>query len=562
MSGENTGSVPVCTDLLERAEAWLAQDPDPETRDELSAILEAVRGGDSAARADLADRFAGRLEFGTAGLRGRVEAGSNRMNRVLVSQAAAGIGAFLNARAGDTTPSVVIGYDGRKNSDVFARDSAELLSGVGIRVTLLPRPLPTPVLAFAVRQLGTSAGIMVTASHNPPADNGYKVYLGDEDAGSQIVAPVDAEIATQILRIATDESVLDLPRSLEYAIADEAVIDAYVRATAALVDQTPQPLRVVYTAMHGVGWETFAQVVTAAGLPEPIAVAAQRDPDAAFPTVAFPNPEEPGALDLAIETAREHGADLIIANDPDADRCSVAIPDPAAPGGFRQLTGNQIGWLLGWRAAERARATGRHGALACTIVSSPALAEVARQYQLDFAETLTGFKWVSRVPHLLFGYEEAIGYLVNPDTVHDKDGISAGLAVLELAGAAAEEGRTLGDMLDEFATRFGYFGSDQLSIRFTNLAQIPALMARLRETPPALLGSREIVKIEDLSVATAERPGTNALRWELSDGARIMIRPSGTEPKVKFYLDVRGEDETILESLVEIRSDLTELVSE
>lgn len=562
MSGENTGSVPVCTDLLERAEAWLAQDPDPETRDELSSILEAVRGGDSAARADLADRFAGRLEFGTAGLRGRVEAGSNRMNRVLVSQAAAGIGAFLNARAGDTTPSVVIGYDGRKNSDVFARDSAELLSGVGIRVTLLPRPLPTPVLAFAVRQLGTSAGIMVTASHNPPADNGYKVYLGDEDAGSQIVAPVDAEIATQILRIATDESVLDLPRSPEYAIADEAVIDAYVRATAALVDQTPQPLRVVYTAMHGVGWETFARVVTAAGLPEPIAVAAQRDPDAAFPTVAFPNPEEPGALDLAIETAREHGADLIIANDPDADRCSVAIPDPAAPGGFRQLTGNQIGWLLGWRAAERARAAGRHGALACTIVSSPALAEVARQYQLDFAETLTGFKWVSRVPHLLFGYEEAIGYLVNPDTVHDKDGISAGLAVLELAGAAAEEGRTLGDMLDEFATRFGYFGSDQLSIRFTNLAQIPALMARLRETPPALLGSREIVKIEDLSVATAERPGTNALRWELSDGARIMIRPSGTEPKVKFYLDVRGEDETVLESLVEIRADLTELVSE
>ncbi|MDR2320690.1 MAG: phospho-sugar mutase, partial [Microbacterium sp.] len=417
--------------LLTQARAWLRQDPDPETRDELAGLITSAGSGDEAALADLADRFSTRLAFGTAGLRGELAAGSNRMNRVLVAQAAAGFAAYLSEKAQEgTAPTVVIGYDGRKNSRVFAKDSAEIFAGAGLRAILLPRLLPTPVLAFAVRHLGADAGVMVTASHNPPNDNGYKVYLGGADQGSQIVSPADAEIAAHIQQVADRGDALGIPRSEAYETAGEDIVEAYVAATAAVA---PAPvgtagLRWVYTAMHGVGWETFSRIIGEAGYPAPWTVSEQRDPDPAFRTVSFPNPEEPGAMDLAFAKARTLGAELVIANDPDADRLAVGIPDESAEGGWRRLTGNEVGLLLGWRAARAVTADGPAApgtSLACSLVSSPALGAVAARYGLDFHETLTGFKWISRAPGIAFGFEEALGYLVNPETVRDKDGISA-----------------------------------------------------------------------------------------------------------------------------------------
>lgn len=522
------------TDVRAAAEDWLSQDPDAETRQELVDLLQADAAGDRAATAELEDRFRERLAFGTAGLRGAIAAGSNRMNRVLVSQAAVGIADHLLAQ-GIERPVVVIGYDGRKNSRVFAEDSAALMAGAGVDAVLLPRLLPTPVLAFAVRHLGADAGVMVTASHNPPQDNGYKVYLGGADDGSQIVPPVDSAIAERILAVASTRRVPELPRG-EFSLADESVVAAYVEATARVGGQT-DPLRVVYTAMHGVGWQTAHRVLSAAGFDEPAVVVEQIDPDPAFPTVAFPNPEEAGALDLSFETARSGRAELIVANDPDADRFAAAIPDATAPEGFRRLTGNEVGSLLGWRAAERARAEGRvGGALACSIVSSPALGAVATDYGLDFVETLTGFKWISRVPDLVFGYEEALGYLVNPETVRDKDGISAALAFLSLASSLAAEGRTIADELDAFAARFGLFGSEQISLRVTDLSEIGRIMAGVRAAPPSSIGGLAVSLTEDLSTPGGALPATDALRFSL-DGARLIVRPSGTEPKVKLYLD-------------------------
>lgn len=534
-------------DVVTRAAAWLAQDPDPETRAELRAVMDAAEAGDTAAVADLDDRFASRLAFGTAGLRGRLGAGSNRMNRVLVGQAAAGLAAYLVARAAEgDRPTVVIGYDGRRNSDVFARDSAELFAGAGLRAIILPRLLPTPVLAFAVRHYGAAAGVMVTASHNPPDDNGYKVYLGGDDDGSQIVSPADAEIAAHIEEVAAARDLAELPRSLGYETASEAVVDAYIAATAAVA---PAPsgaegLRWVYTAMHGVGWETLSRIVEAAGYPAPTLVDRQITPDGGFPTVSFPNPEEPGAMDLAFETARDTDADLVIANDPDADRLAVAIPDASADGGWRRLTGNQIGLLLGWRAARAAAEAGaREGAsLACSLVSSPGLAAVAEHYGLDFHSTLTGFKWISRAPGLIFGFEEALGYLVNPETVRDKDGISAAVAMLEMACEARGRGASVSDLLDEFDSTFGAFASDQISIRVEDVASIGRMMAGLRADPPSEVGGTEVERIDDLLDGVDGFPPGDVLRLWLTDGSRAIIRPSGTEPKLKVYLDVRGED--------------------
>lgn len=539
------------SDLFEAARAWLAQDPDDETRSELSALIEAAGSGDTSALDDLRDRFETRLAFGTAGLRGEIAAGPNRMNRVLVSQAAAGLAAYLIERAVDGDPtSIVIGYDGRKNSAVFATDTAEIMAGAGIRAILLPRLLPTPLVAFAVRHLDVSAGVMVTASHNPPNDNGYKVYLGGIDQGSQIVSPADAEIATHILRIAAEENVLELPRSDAYEIAPESVVEAYISQTAELASRPAVQPKVVYTAMHGVGWQTFRAVLEAAGFDEPTVVRQQIDPDSAFPTVSFPNPEEPGALDLAFQTAREVDADLVIANDPDADRLAIAIRDSSSPATFRALTGNEVGALLGWRAAENLDAAARDeqtasGTLACSIVSSPALRAVAAEYGLEFAETLTGFKWVSRTPGLAFGFEEALGYLVNPSTVRDKDGISAALALLDLASGLAARGLTLDDQLDAFSMRFGHFASGQVSVRVTDLSQITRVMARLRAEPPAEIGGILVSSIDDLLGADGVLPSSDVLRIHLDDGSRVMVRPSGTEPKLKVYLDTQSSDGTL-----------------
>lgn len=541
--------------LLAAAAAWHDQDPDDETRAELDRLMADAAAGDERSTAALHDRFDTRLEFGTAGLRGRIEAGSNRMNRVLVSQAAAGLAAFLRAR--DEAPSVVIGYDGRKNSRRFAIDTAEIMAGAGVRAILLPRLLPTPVLAFAVRSLEVSAGVMVTASHNPAADNGYKVYLGGEDGGSQIVAPSDSEIAAQIARVAAEDSVLRMPRSTAYEVAGEAVVEQYVRQTAALTSTAPSAhVRYVYTAMHGVGWETAERVFAAAGFDAPAVVTRQIEPDATFPTVAFPNPEEPGALDLAFETARETHADLVIANDPDADRLAIGIP---RGDGWERLSGNEVGALLGWRAAERLSARGLGGTLAASVVSSPALAAVARQFGLEYVDTLTGFKWVSRVPGLSFGFEEALGYLVDPHLSRDKDGISAAIDFLGLVDELKASGRTVQHLRLEFAKTFGAFASAQISIRVSDLAQIDQLMDRLRSRLPESIAGITVLGVDDFRDGFEELPASDILRFRLADGSRVIVRPSGTEPKLKAYLDASSIEGFAEERIAEAASTIARL---
>ena len=515
--------------LVEAARAWRAQDPDPITREEVDELLAA---GDEAG---LADRFGARLAFGTAGLRGELGAGPNRMNRVLVAQAAAGLAAYLVQRFDE--PSIVIGYDGRVNSEVFARDTAVIMAGAGVRTTLLPRHLPTPVLAFGVRHLGASAGVMVTASHNPARDNGYKVYLGGLDQGSQIVPPVDGLIAEQITRVA-ERSIAELPRSTDFVVADDEVVDAYVRETAKL--GVAAPLRFVYSAMHGVGWEVARRVFEAAGFGTPDVVAEQLQPDPEFPTVAFPNPEEPGAMDLTLARAGEVGADVAVVNDPDADRLAVAIVEHGA---WRRLSGNELGTLLGWRAAER----DARGTLAASIVSSPALRAIADAHGLRYEDTLTGFKWISRVEGLAFGYEEALGYLVDPAKVRDKDGISAAADFLALAAELKAEGRTVADRLDEFADRFGAYASGQISLRVTDLSEIGRMMGALRAHPPTHVGRLAVERIDDFSQGFEHYPAGDILRLWLAGGSRVIVRPSGTEPKLKVYIDARSADGTAAE---------------
>ncbi len=540
--------------VVAAARAWAAQDPDDQTRGELEAALAAAGTGDGPAVRELAGRFAGRLAFGTAGLRAELGYGPLRMNRVVVTQAAAGLARFLidSGRA----RSVVIGYDGRVNSDVFARDSAEVMRGLGLEVTLLPSALPTPVLAFAVRHLGVGAGVMVTASHNPPRDNGYKVYLGEDDEGSQIVPPVDATIAAAIESVAAG-SITDLPRGTDYTVAGPGLLDAYVDATAGTVP-TPalgvdaQPT-VVYTAMHGVGWETARAVFERAGYGVPSTVPEQIEPDGAFPTVAFPNPEEPGAMDLAVARGIAVGADLVIANDPDADRLALAIPDGS--GSFRRLSGNEVGWLLGWQAAARASSDGRGGTLAASIVSSPALARVAERHGLGYRDTLTGFKWVSRVPDLVFGYEEALGYLVDPAVVRDKDGISAALALLDLATTLAASGQTIADRLEAFAAEFGAFASGQVSTRVDDLSRIGEIMAALRAEQPAALGPVAVRSVTDYAEGVDGFPPSDILRYDLEGDARVIVRPSGTEPKVKVYIDTVAATPADAQALVDALAD-------
>ncbi|NLT25158.1 MAG: phospho-sugar mutase [Microbacteriaceae bacterium] len=538
--------------LRSAAGSWLAHDPDPVTRDELQELLdrlgplperdETIADDDASDRAaawrELRDRFATRLSFGTAGLRGRQEAGPNRMNRVVVAQAARGLADHLLAKADDGRPSVVIGYDARRNSDVYARDTAEIMQAAGVDAMLLPRRLPTPVLAYAVRHFDASAGVMVTASHNPKWDNGYKVYLGGADGGSQIVEPADAEIAAAIGAVAAAGRVDELPRSADYRVLDDEVVDAYIARTAEVLQGAVVPLKVVYTPLHGVGWETFAAVLERVGVPAPTVVEAQVEPDGDFPTVDFPNPEEAGALDLAYAAGDEAGADLIIAHDPDADRLAVAVPD--GDGWFR-FGGNDIGKLLGWRAAlaADARGTASGSTLATSLVSSPAMSKVAERYGLGYAETQTGFKWISRAEGIVYGYEEALGYLVNPETLRDKDGISAALAILELAMAQAARGRTLRDLDDEFGEEFGAFESRQVSIRYDEAARLPQVMAALRAEPPTRVGGVEVERFHDLAT---DAPPANIVRLDLADGTRIMVRPSGTEPKIKSYIDATSAE--------------------
>jgi phosphomannomutase len=510
---------PIADQLIERARAWAAEDPDPETRAELERLIDA---GDTD---DLADRFDGTLEFGTAGLRGELGPGSNRMNRVVVTRAAAGLAAYLRDQGAPRDASVVIGYDARHHSDVFARDTAEVMEGAGLRALVLPRPLPTPLLAFAIRELGCVAGVMVTASHNPPRDNGYKVYLGD---GSQIVPPADGEIAA---RIAAVGPLADVPRGSGWRVLDEGIVDAYLDTVASLAGDGPRDLRVVYTPLHGVGGTSVVQVLETAGFDAPYVVERQEQPDPDFPTVAFPNPEEPGAMDLAMALARQQDVDLVVANDPDADRCAAAV---SGPHGWRMLRGDEVGALLAHHLLSR----GRTGTYACSIVSSTLLSRMAAAAGQPFEETLTGFKWISKVEGLVFGYEEALGYCVDPEHVKDKDGVSALLLLCELAAAEKAKGRALVDVLDDLALEHGLHATDQVSVRVTDLAEIAAAMERLRATPPTTLGGLSVVGTDDLAEGSGGLPPTDGLRYRLVDGARVVVRPSGTEPKLKCYLEV------------------------
>ena len=516
--------------LYDRVAAWVDEDPDPTTREELSRLLEAARAGDDAAHADLADRFAGTLEFGTAGLRGALGGGPNRMNRVVVGRAAAGLAAYLDAR--DLGGPVVIGYDARHGSEQFALDTAAIMRGAGRDALLLPGPLPTPVLAFAIRRLGAAAGVMVTASHNPPQDNGYKVYLGD---GSQIVPPADVEIAAAIAAVGP---YAQIPRADDWTVLDDEVVTAYVDAVVALSPATDRTLRVVTTPLHGVGGETLATVLALAGFSDLHVVASQAAPDPDFPTVAFPNPEEPGAIDAALELARAVDADLVIANDPDADRCALAVPGPDGDrDAWRMLRGDEVGALLAQHLLERGDVPA-DGVLATSIVSSSLLGAIAAAAGVRHVETLTGFKWIGRVDGLAYGYEEALGYCVAPHLVRDKDGISAALLACELADRAKSAGRTLDDLLDDLARRHGLHATDQLSVRVTVLGEISAAMQRLRATPPEQLGGFAVVQADDLTTGSAELPATDGLRYRLAEGGRVVVRPSGTEPKLKCYLEV------------------------
>lgn len=562
--------------LTRRVEAWIADDPDAFSRNELTAVLQSIRSEDEtvreAALEDLRDRFSGSLQFGTAGLRGAMQAGPNRMNRAVILRAAAGLAAYLTDSLGaqdaqpehkhgllhrhepaaPARPKIVVGYDARHNSHTYALDSAAVFTAAGLDVVLLPSALPTPVLAFAVRHLDADAGVMVTASHNPPADNGYKVYLGGRAVtgsgqGAQIVPPFDALIAA---KIAAAPPAVQVPRAEEgWSIAGPEVLTAYLDAVGALADDTaPRDLSIVVTPLHGVGGAVVDHVLRAAGYQDVFLVPEQADPDPAFPTVAFPNPEEPGAIDLSLAYAQTLGADLVIANDPDADRCAVAVKDHRAEQdfatnsggdtgpreGWRMLHGDEVGALLGELVASRETS----GLLASSIVSSRLLGRIAAAHGLDHASTLTGFKWISRVDGLVFGYEEALGYCVDPGTVRDKDGISAALLMVQLADRLKAQGRTLVDALDDLARAHGLHLTDQLSARFTDLAQIPLTMQRLRTAPPASLAGSAVVETVDLADGVDGLPPTDGLRLVAEDGSRVIVRPSGTEPKVKCYLEV------------------------
>ncbi|MFY1695844.1 MULTISPECIES: phospho-sugar mutase [unclassified Solwaraspora] len=536
--------------LRTRVLTWLDDEPDPAARAELQTLLAALPGS----AAELADRFAGPLTFGTAGLRGPLRAGPNGMNLQVVTRAAAGLVGWLAAH--DATGPLVVGYDARYGSRAFAVRTAEVATGAGRDAYLLPGPLPTPVLAYAVRALDAAAGVMVTASHNPPQDNGYKVYLGAglggaTGAGAQIVPPADRQIEAAIRAVGR---LADVPLGGPGKTLDDEIVTGYLRAAAQVVQPTAATaaLTVAYTPLHGVGAAVLRDAFTTAGFAAPQVVAEQAEPDPDFPTVAFPNPEEPGAMDRVIALARATGADLAIANDPDADRCAVAVPVRSGAGAaagtgasgdgadavaeWRMLRGDELGVLL----ADHLMRQGRHGRYATTIVSSSLLRAICAARGEPYAETLTGFKWIVRagldsaddadVP-LVFGYEEALGYCVAPDHVRDKDGITAALTVAELAAGLKATGRDLGDRLDELAAEFGVHRTDQLAVRVEALSEITDAMAYLRAHLPATLLDEPVASVTDLL------PDADVVILR-SAGARVVVRPSGTEPKLKAYLEV------------------------
>ncbi len=535
-------------ELLAEVKAWIADDPDPKTAAQLTALLAADD------EITLRKYFSGFLQFGTAGLRGPVGPGPSCMNRAVVGRTAAGIASYMKARA---MTRVVIGRDARYGSEDFTEESAQIFAGAGFEVFVLPRPLPTPVLAFATAELKCDVGVMITASHNPPQDNGYKVYVGPTADGinyasSQIITPTDGFIAKEIAAIT---SLAKLPRGNSWTVLGEEIVTEYVRRTALLANN-PGDLKVVYTAMHGVGTETLQRVFNHAGFATLILVDEQSQPDPDFPTVTFPNPEEPGAIDLALEKARDFGADLVIANDPDADRCAVAVNDPKT--GWRMLGGDELGVIFGeWIARSKPQ-----GAFGNSIVSSSALRKIAAHYKIDFQEVLTGFKWLAKIDNLAYGYEEAIGYAVDPKTVNDKDGISAAIYLAQIASDLKAQGQTLLDLLDEVWARHGFHATEQISIRVTDMAKISQLLTRLRQNPPSEIAGYKVHAIDDLAAPKDGLPPTDGLRIWLNGDIRIIIRPSGTEAKLKCYIEVITKDAKSAQILLDkLRNPLKEFLS-
>jgi phosphomannomutase len=512
--------------LLAEVEEWISLDPDPRTAAQLRQWI------DENNESELKRCFSGFLQFGTAGLRGPVGPGPSCMNRAVVQRAAAGIAAYMKKRG---LNSVVIGRDARYGSEDFTEESAQVFSGAGMQVSVLPRPLPTPVLAYAVTALGADVGIMVTASHNPPEDHGYKVYLGGtvdgvRYAGSQIVPPADIDIAAEIANINSAQ-----PKGTVWQILDETVFDGYVAATSKLA-RINADVRVVYSAMHGVGTETLLATFKSAGFAEPILVTEQAQPDPDFPTVKFPNPEEPGAIDLSLKLAAEVGADIVIANDPDADRCAAAIDDPNL--GWRMLRGDEVGAILGHYIATTMKQSCFGKSFANSIVSSSVLGKIAKTHGIEFHETLTGFKWLAKIPNLRFGYEEALGYAVDAISVNDKDGISAALLLAQCAAELKRDGHTMAGYLKNIWETYGYHGTEQISIRVSNIAQVDKVLERIRNHHPESLNGIELTRFIDLSKPEVDLPSTNGVTMWFGENIRVIVRPSGTEAKLKCYIEV------------------------
>jgi phosphomannomutase len=521
---------------------WIANDPDSKT----ASLLENWLADNN--EAELRKSFNGFLEFGTAGLRGPVRPGPSGMNRAVVGRTAAAIADFLISRG---LSKVVIGRDARHGSMEFAQESAEIFSGAGLDVYLLPRELPTPVLAFAVNELQMDCGVMVTASHNPAIDNGYKVYLGGSIdgvayRGSQIIAPIDSDISKRIGNVK-----LPSPRGKNWRIIGEDLVEKYIASCAGSISEI-KGQKIIYTAMHGVGTRTLLSVFKQAQFTTPVLVSEQSEPNPDFPTVAFPNPEEPGAMDLAISLAKNESADLVIANDPDADRCAVVAKDES--GNWRMLRGDELGILLGHYIAKNQNVAGR--GFATTIVSSSALGKIAVNAGANFIETLTGFKWLSKIENLAFGYEEAIGYCVDPGNVNDKDGISAALKIAQINSDLASRGSSIFGYLDEIWTEIGYHRTEQLSIRVDEISIVKKMISTLVSNPITAIAGLKVTSFEDLSKSLNP---TQGLRIRCDESVRIIIRPSGTEPKLKTYIEVIGEKGAADTLALRIKEDLSNL---
>ena len=543
-----TGAAPsrLTPDLRDAAMRWIADDPSGEDRAELQGILAAAMAGSAEAVADLADRMAAPLTFGTAGIRGPLRAGPAGMNLTVVRRAGYGIGSFLLA-AGERGGTVVVGYDGRRRSAEFAADVAGVLAARGFSVLLSAEPRPTPLTAFAVRELQAAAGVQVTASHNPPQDNGLKVYLR---GGAQLIAPQDARIEQAIAAAPAARSIdvsgtstgpLVLGPAAIGSVRPwpESIVEDYLTGTARLARTTKAgtAVPVALTPMHGVGGEIAVKALHLAGFPTVHVVSEQAVPDGGFPTVPFPNPEEPGATDLLLALAARTDAAVAVALDPDADRCAIGVP---AGGSWRMLTGDETGGLLGDHVLRHLDRTVHADPLvATTIVSAELLRSIAAGYGARYDETLTGFKWIVRAGDgagtgLVFGYEEALGLCVDPDRVRDKDGISAAVLACDLMAELTAAGLTVADRLDELARAHGLFVTGPLSIRVDDLSLIAQAMRRLRSAPPASLLDEPVIECTDLL------PQTDGLRWR-TERVRVVVRPSGTEPKLKCYLQVHAD---------------------